>query len=220
MFDLVKEVWVSMASEASYFLPPAATAIAVRLAKQPQNARDRHNPATGAGADRWDVFPASAQNVQISSPGVLPGFGVLRVSGVGCLLEGWHHMLPHLKMLPRWRRRQHGLGGSGDVAKRLMSNELLSNRFSKPLQQALHDRNLSGPELVRMFLTQSADDGDRRQQRLRSKPSLDRGDVWAELGRHSNPGFITSLGSSVRRTQIAVLDPHTERLGESECISC
>jgi hypothetical protein len=64
---------------------------------------------------------------------------------------------------------------------------------------------LFAPELVGMFLTQSAHDGDRSQLRLLGEPVLNRNNMRVELGRHANPRFITSLGSPMRRTRIAGL---------------
>ena len=84
--------------------------------------------------------------------------------------------------------------------------------------RTLHDRVLFRPELLGVFLAQPADDGERRQLRLRRKPLLDRGDVRVELGRHANPRLIRPLGSPVRGTRIAALDRHAERLREGDGI--
>jgi hypothetical protein len=61
-----------------------------------------------------------------------------------------------------------------------------------------------------------ADDGERGQLRLRSEPVLDRANVRVELGRHANPGFISSLGSPVCGTRITGLHRHAERSDGSD----
>ena len=71
-----------------------------------------------------------------------------------------------------------GQWGSGrGVAERLLSDQLFGSLPSKRPQQTLHDRMLSRPELLGVFLAQPADDGECRQLRLRSEPALDRGNM-------------------------------------------
>src|SRR6202043_484520 len=88
--------------------------------------------------------------------------------------------------------------------------------YKRP-QQTLHDRMLSRPELLGVFLAQPADDGECRQLRLRSEPALDRTNMWVELGRHANPGLIGPMGSPVRGTRLAGLHRLAERLRKNGC---
>ncbi|WLA39713.1 hypothetical protein QNJ95_43920 [Bradyrhizobium elkanii] len=46
----------------------------------------------------------------------------------------------------------------------------------------------------------------------RSEPALDRGNMWVELGRHANPGFIGPTASPVRGTRLAGRHRLAERL--------
>jgi hypothetical protein len=84
-------------------------------------------------------------------------------------------------------------------------------------QQTLHDRMLSRPELIGVFLAQPADDGECRQLRLRIEPALDRSNMWVELGRHANPGFIRPTGWPMRGTRLASLHRLAERLRKNGC---
>jgi hypothetical protein len=60
-----------------------------------------------------------------------------------------------------------GQWGSGrGVAKRLLGEQLLGRLPPKRPQQTLHDRMLSLPELLGVFLAQPADDGECRKLRL------------------------------------------------------
>ena len=113
-------------------------------------------------------------------------------------------------------------GGSGRSGTwwLLSSNELLGGLLSKRLQQTLHDRMLSRPELLGVFLAQPDDDGERGELRLRRKPGLDRGNVRVELGWHANPRFIRPLGSPVRGTRLAGSDRRAERARKNNCVRC
>src|SRR4051794_38324621 len=61
-------------------------------------------------------------------------------------------------------------------------------------------------------LCQTADDRARGQLRLGVKPGLNRHQVRIELGRHSDPLLITSLGPAMRRARLAWFSRLAERL--------
>jgi hypothetical protein len=68
------------------------------------------------------------------------------------------------------------------------------------------------PKLLRVFLGQPADDGERGQLWLHNKPVLDRGNVRVEFGRHANPCLIRPLEASMGGARIAGLHRGAERL--------
>src|SRR6266702_816714 len=78
---------------------------------------------------------------------------------------------------------------------------------------------LPRPKLRRVFLSQSADDGECRQLRLLGEPTLDRSNMRVELGRHANPGLIGPTGAPVRGTRLADHRRLAERLRERGCVA-
>ena len=79
---------------------------------------------------------------------------------------------------------------------------------------------LSHPELLGVFLAQTADDGERGQLRLRSKPVLDRSDVRVELRTACEPSSYQAAGVVGRGSRIADLNRLAERLRESDFVGC
>ena len=79
---------------------------------------------------------------------------------------------------------------------------------------------LSRPKMLRVFLGQPADDGERGQLWLHNQPVPDRGNVRVKLGRHANPCLIMPLGTPVGATRIACLHCGAERLRKRDCVQC
>src|SRR3984893_19143306 len=94
---------------------------------------------------------------------------------IRCRLIGRAGWLPGLldergcgRVGPYIARAVHNPGrwGSGrGVAERLLSDQLFCSLPSKRPQQTLHDRMLSRPELLGVFLVPPARDGERRSLR-------------------------------------------------------
>src|SRR3981189_3182387 len=76
---------------------------------------------------------------------------------------------------------------------------------------------LPRPKLLRVFLSQSADDGECRQLRLLGEPAPARSNMRVELGRHANPRLIGPMRSPMCGTRLAGLYRLAERLRKSRC---